>query len=543
MFAPLQGPVFSSNTRAVCIGSGRFLRAVLVPVFRALDSGVVVAQTRGSSFATACTTTKGTYQVDIIDQDGRVDTTSYQLEEGRAAFLELPSKLPQLKYVGFGVTEAGLRSNTQVIKDLAEFLQRAFEAIPDNVLSVINTDNFPRNGDHIKKLVLEVDWVNGDNAVAFRAYLDAKVHFHNTMVDRITNHRVDDSLVPLTEPLPAKAFVIEDLKGVLDADNLRKVPGVHVRTVEREITKDYLLKFSLGNAVNSAMVYLLALSRQRTANQFQKLPVISRYLGMLFEKDILPALIAGDIIEKDARMFYAEWLERMKHPHFGLDTFWVSQNALLRIYVRLLNSVNTNIAEDKNYRPSKFMAFATAVALRFLTPCQADSKRDNPCVFVGQMDSIQNIAPIFSITEKTWTYDAGLTANLSTGKYEFDDGENGRVSRLLWQASQHVLEASKSSSRDFRKYARAESSSEISSGVGVAVASVLSSVEGFDLTNDAYASFAADVAALYQRLVSGKQTALETLEDVLRNHHTSEYLATKDEVGTFPRQTHALGHQ
>ncbi|KAE9061581.1 hypothetical protein PF010_g29763, partial [Phytophthora fragariae] len=497
MFTPLQGPTFASNTRAVCIGSGRFMRAVLVPVFRALDSGVVVAQTRGTSFASACAAAKGKYEVDTINAGGRVDTTVLELEavgslgvpEGRAAFLELPAKLPQLKYVGFGVTEAGLQSNTQVIKDLAEFLQRAFQAIPDNELSIINTDNFPNNGDHIKQLVLELDWVKAADAAAFRAYLDSKVHFHNTMVDRITNHRAGDSLVPLTEPLPAKVIAIEDVRGALDADSLNNVPGVHVRTDKSEIAKDYLLKFSLGNAVNSAMVYLLALSRQRTANQFVNFPIISEYLDVLFEKDILPALVAGDVAETEARKFYAEWLVRMKHPHFGLDNFWVSQNALLRVYVRLLNSVNINIANDKTYYPSKFMAFATAAALRYLTPWQADSKRDNPTIFVGQMDLIKNGAPIFSLTEKTWSYDTGLTANLSTGKYEFDDGENGRVSRLLWRASQQVLEASKSSSYDFPKSSRAESSSEVSSGVGVAVASVLSSVKGFDLTNDAFASF------------------------------------------------------
>lgn len=59
---------------------------------------------------------------------------SLGVPEGRAAFLELPAKLPQLKYVGFGVTEAGLQSNTQVIKDLAEFLQHAFQAIPGTYL-------------------------------------------------------------------------------------------------------------------------------------------------------------------------------------------------------------------------------------------------------------------------------------------------------------------------------------------------------------------------------------------------------------------------
>ena len=55
---------------------------------------------------------------------------SLGVPEGRTAFLELPAKLPQLKYVGFGVTEAGLHAHTRVIQDLAEFLQQTFKAIP-----------------------------------------------------------------------------------------------------------------------------------------------------------------------------------------------------------------------------------------------------------------------------------------------------------------------------------------------------------------------------------------------------------------------------
>ncbi|RLN14233.1 hypothetical protein BBJ28_00024231, partial [Nothophytophthora sp. Chile5] len=439
MFQPLQGESFPRNTQAVCIGSGRFMVRISPFLNSAEDPEPrgVVAQTRGTSFVEACAAAQGKFDVDTIHPDGTVDTAVFSLE--------------------------------------------------DNDLSIINTDNCPSNGDLIKSFVLASQWATVTDSAAFRAYLETKVHFHNTMVDRLTTHRKDDVLVPLTEPWPVKAIAIEDLHGVLDAARLRELPGVHVRTNEGEIATDHLLKFCLGNAVNSAMVYLLALSRQRTANQFQEFPVISEYLDALFTNDILPALCANGVAEQEARQLYTEWLTRMKHPHFGLDNFWVSQNALLRVYVRLLVSVNTNVDHDSNYRPSVFMAYATAIALRFLTPSQCDSKRETPTVFVGQMDPIQNGAPVFSLTEKTWAYDTGLTANLSTGKYEFDDGEGGRVARLLWRASQNVLGASKSSSHAFPTSARAESSSEVSSGVGVAVASVLSTVKGFDLTNDVYA--------------------------------------------------------
>ncbi|GMF34840.1 unnamed protein product [Phytophthora lilii] len=408
----------------------------------------------------------------------------------------------------------------------------------DNVISVVNTDNLPKNGDTIKKLVLETEWKGQPSDLApFRAYVASKVHFHNTMVDRLTSHRAGDSLVPLTEPWPTKTLVIEDLEGVLDAKTLSALPGVHIRTTAGQLEQDHLLKLSIANAVHTAMVYLLALTRVKTTCDVLKYPEIRQFLDLLYAKDIAPSLVARGISKDEAQHTYDEWMGRVEHKHFGLDNFWVGQNAMLKYGVRLFSNVEANVTKDETYRPSVFMAFATAVILRYLTPTQADSRKENRTnVYVGAMDSIQDRTPIYSTTEKTWIYANGLSANIATGKYEFLDGEKGQTAKLLWNVSQKVFEASKSSSHDFPKSVRAESSSEVSSGVGVAVASVLSTVKGFDLTNDAYASFAADVAALYQRLVSGKQTALETLEDVLRNHETSEYLATKEEVATFVRE-------
>ncbi|POM63475.1 LOW QUALITY PROTEIN: Hypothetical protein PHPALM_21114, partial [Phytophthora palmivora] len=547
MFQPLRGQSsFSSTTDAICIGSGRFLRSVLVPTLRAAGSTVIVAQTRGTSFASACIKAQGKYEVDTIQKDGQVDTQVLELEavgslgqvEGRTTFLQLPSKLPKLKFIGFGVTESGIVQGGPAIVDLTELLYNCFQTLPDNVISVVNTDNLPKNGDTIKKLVLETEWKTQPSDLApFRAYVTSKVHFHNTMVDRLTSHRAGDSLVPLTEPWPTKTLVIEDLQGVLDAKVLSALPGVHIRTTAGQLEQDHLLKLSIANAVHTAMVYLLALSRVKTTCDVLKYPEIRQFLDLLYAKDIAPSLVLRGISKEEAQHTYDEWMGRVEHKHFGLDNFWVGQNAMLKYGVRLFSSVEANVKRDETYHPSVFMAFVTAVILRYLTPTQTDSKKEHgsgPEVFVGAMDSIQDRTPIYSTSEKTWVYANGLTANISTGKYEFLDGENGHTAKLLWKPT--GIDASKSSSNDFPKSARAESSSEVSSGVGITVASVLSSVKGFDLTNDAYASFAADVAALYQRLLSGKQTALETLSDVLRNHNISEYLATKEEVATFVRE-------
>ncbi|KAG7378209.1 hypothetical protein PHYBOEH_000457, partial [Phytophthora boehmeriae] len=447
MFQPLRGQSsFSESTDSICIGSGRFLRCVLVPTLRAAGSSVVVAQTRGTSFATACANAQGTYEVDTIQKDGSVQTEEIQVEavgslgdaEGRKAFMQLPSKLPKLKFIGFGVTESGVVKNGPAIVDLTELLYNCFQAVPNNVISVVNTDNLPKNGDTIKKLVLETEWTGQpDDLEAFRAYVAAKVHFHNTMVDRLTSHRENDSLVPLTEPWPIKTLVIEDLQGVLDAKVLSALPGVHIRTTAGQLEQDHLLKLSIANAVHTAVVYLLALTRVKTTCDMLKYPEVRQFLDLLFDKDIAPSLKLRGVGSEEAQRTYDEWMGRVEHKHFGLDNFWVGQNAMLKYSVRLFSSVEASVTKDSAYRPSVFMSFATAVILRYLTPTQTDSKREDgagPIVFVGAMDSIQDLTPIYSTTEKTWVYANGLTANISTGKYEFLDGETGKTAKLLWNA-------------------------------------------------------------------------------------------------------------
>lgn len=111
---------------------------MLVPVLRSIGSGVVLAQPRGTDFADACASVQGKYEVDTYETDGSVTTTTVQLDgvgslgtaAGRSAFLELPAKLPNLRYIGFAVTDSGIAKNSQVIKDLGEFLLQTFQTIP-----------------------------------------------------------------------------------------------------------------------------------------------------------------------------------------------------------------------------------------------------------------------------------------------------------------------------------------------------------------------------------------------------------------------------
>ncbi|CAJ1393701.1 unnamed protein product [Effrenium voratum] len=125
------------NVASVCIGTGRFLRAMLVPALAEIGGETILAQTRGSSFpqymSTRCP--ERSYEVDTVLQDGRVMTSLLPIAacgtlgkpEGRSAFMKLPQRLPNLTFIGLGLTEAGIEHNGRSILDLAEFLYACFE--------------------------------------------------------------------------------------------------------------------------------------------------------------------------------------------------------------------------------------------------------------------------------------------------------------------------------------------------------------------------------------------------------------------------------
>ena len=171
-FNPLDDSAFR-RCSAVCLGTGRFLRAVLVPALHELGCDVILAQTRGTSFGAYMQKRLDdgagtTYEVDTVLPDGSTLTTLHPvaacgtlgLPEGRAAFMTLPSRLENLRFIGLGVTEAGLVHNGPAMLALAEFLHACYLAGRgvDAPLSILNTDNVPFNGDAVQAHVLSCDY-------------------------------------------------------------------------------------------------------------------------------------------------------------------------------------------------------------------------------------------------------------------------------------------------------------------------------------------------------------------------------------------------
>lgn len=101
-----------SEVDCLCIGSGRFLRSVLVPALNAAGHKPAVIQTRGRSFLDYCAAGADAsgansgaplkYEVDVVEYDGTVATQivdccgagTLGTEEGRDEVMEL---LDQMK--------------------------------------------------------------------------------------------------------------------------------------------------------------------------------------------------------------------------------------------------------------------------------------------------------------------------------------------------------------------------------------------------------------------------------------------------------------
>lgn len=434
LFQPIDKAAFDKAS-CVCIGTGRFLRAVLLPAMREMGASVVIGQTRGSTFGDYLHARgDGSYEVDVTLPSGKNATELFSVAAagtlgtpaGRAAFMALPAQLPHLRLIGCGLTEAGICENGPAMVDVAEFLYQCWKAGAGRAhkLSIINTDNMPQNGDKIKQFVRSCAFTAGAaDSEAFLGFLDSSVCFHNTMVDRIVAHRDGDTMVPKTEPLPKKAIVAEDLDLALPAA-LGACKGIIVRTQQGQLGLDLALKLRIANGTHSAMVYLMAVSRLANTAACIGHPHILPYLQHLFDQDIVKMVTTyPEVTRQEVVSAFDEWIGRITHPAFGLSCFWVSQNANSKLGIRFVPSILS--ALQAGGAPSEWMAFACAAMLRFLTP-KAGTAEAAGGVFTGRLDDASDGVAVEGAEE----YTPGMGYDLAAGTYQFKDGD-GSLPRLL----------------------------------------------------------------------------------------------------------------
>lgn len=301
--------------------------------------------------------------------------------------------------------------------------------------SSVNTDNVPNNGNVIREHVLWNalhSYSGEDDDGGFQKFIEERVSFLNSMVDRITSSRPkSNGLVPLCEPLPAKALVLCDPGGDLPAwmsgsSDLQLMHGVKIRQSTNELDRDIALKLRVANGTHTAIAHAMALSSlantESLSGDSSTAELLMKYLDDLFTGQILPGAICDGMSEEETNAVWKDWRQRLRHPHFGLSAFFITQNGAAKCGIRLgptIASLLSRDADNEDHPLSVSMAFAVAAILRFFTPIKGngfelpsgDSKRG---VYVGMLDKTDIVTEDSEVV-----YADGLRFNLHRRWYEF----------------------------------------------------------------------------------------------------------------------------
>ena len=354
----------------------------------------------------------------------------------------------RLSMIGLGVTEAGLASSdTPVMKDLYSFLKTTRQNLangtwespntPHHRICILDMDNVPQNGDKIKAHMMALANDDDDDDDEMKEFLETRVAFLNTMVDRITGQREgSDGHVPRTEPTPSKALVICDPDGDIPTSlatgvDSNAVFGVVIRKTRPEMDRDIALKLQVANGTHTAVAHVLALVKWTNtdklapsdrASEEDRLTasVLMTYLDALVTDQVQPSF--GD--DAAVRAAYEDWRPRLTHPHFGLSSFFITQNGAAKGGIRLGPTIVKLLLNNSNPQQQQqpltvTMAYAFAVLLRWLTPRDEVVPADNG-IYTGWLAGADRQT---SIDKKegpeTVAYADGLRHNLKEGWYEF----------------------------------------------------------------------------------------------------------------------------
>ena len=321
----------------------------------------------------------------------------------------------RISVLGVGVTEAGLASkDTTVIRNLYELLHLFCVFVKEGTwalstkLCVLDMDNVPNNGDLIQTYMQQ----HASDDSEMQTFLKYHVVFMNTMVDRITSHREGNPMIPKCEPTPMKALVVLDIHGDLP-EALSKQPGVIVRSTAKQLQADIALKLRIANGTHTAIAHFLALRKHLKTDILSQETLYMKYLDTLVQDQIIPGAFG---MQEEAPLVYQDWRQRLIHPHFGLSSFFITQNGTSKGGIRWGPTVVDLIQHEKPLTLG--MAFAYAVLLRWLTPVPGvTSSKDG--VYVGWLDGIDPKSITTLSEDDAEQYADGLGYNLKQGWYEY----------------------------------------------------------------------------------------------------------------------------
>ena len=269
---------------------------------------------------------------------------------------------PEIQVIVSNVSEAGFRIEAPFPARLTGALHGRFTRAPDAPpVFVIPTELVPDNGPRLAAMVQELAG-RYDRPRAFRDWLETRVRFCSSLVDRITTmpppdqHAAlettlgyRDALLTVTEPYALWAIEA-------DPAELRAAFPIESATVvfARDIGFYCERKLRLLNAVHTAAAPLALLAGIRTVRDATAHPRLGPFLKRLLFEEIIPAT---DLPAGEARAFAHAVLERFANPWLEHEWRIIATNQEDKFRIRVVPLIVRRSAPG--------LALATAAHLTF----------------------------------------------------------------------------------------------------------------------------------------------------------------------------------
>jgi tagaturonate reductase len=281
---------------------------------------------------------------------------------------------PELQVIVSNVTEAGFRLDGGLPSKLADLLYARFERLPDGPpVFVIPTELVPDNGPRLAAMVDQLA-TRLERRAEFRAWLEARVRFCSSLVDRITTgappgdqrgtleSRVGytDALLTVTEPYCFWA-VAADPAALRAAFAVDIAPDSVVFAPDIRFYEERKLR--LLNGTHTALAPLALLAGVRTVREAALHPHLGAFLHRLLFEEIVPGT---DLRADAAEAFGRAVVERFKNP--WLDHEWrvIATNQTAKMRLRVVPTI-VRFTEQRGRVPDG-LALACAAHLRYLRP-------------------------------------------------------------------------------------------------------------------------------------------------------------------------------
>lgn len=395
----LNRSTFSGNSyteRILQFGEGNFLRAFANWMIHEMnrkadfDSGVVVVQPIEQGMVQVLNDQDGLYTLylngikdgEAISEHQLIDCIQRGINpyENYADYLANADN-PDLRFIISNTTEAGIaHSKTDRLEDspqksfpgkLTALLYRRFQTFEgdlDKGLILIPCELIDRNGDNLKRIVLQHanDW-DLDNG--FVDWIEKANIFCNTLVDRIVPGYPRDKVETLTQELGYKdnlivegeqfhLWVIEGPESI-QQEFPAKECGLNV--VFTDNMEPYRTrKVRILNGAHTSLVpvgYLYGIDKVRESLED---PTVGAFLKDAIFNEICPTL---DLPKEELNQFANDVLDRFRNPYLEHALISISLNSVSKFKTRVLPSILEYI-KRKNELPKRLL-FSLAALITF----------------------------------------------------------------------------------------------------------------------------------------------------------------------------------